>query len=155
MNEILFNRELALQQTSVCFDTEQIFAVIGIKRLRKTICQTVANANQNQTLCNVPPKQNVAIKKTVPIGAVFLLWEILTNAKVFLATKFVGAVLSLENINHANTNKTRLLALRYGLYSIQDLTHSTNSTSIVNQLTPASALSYKHIIPMFQYRKIL
>ena len=63
-----------------------------------------------------PPKQNIAIKKTVPIGAVFYFGKRLQNAKVFLATKFVGAVLSLENINHANMNKTRLLALRYRLY---------------------------------------
>ena len=111
-----FYLKLALQQQSIYFCTAQIFAVLSIKRLRKTICQTVVNANQNQTLCNVPPKQNVAIKKTVPIGAVFLLWETLAKCKSFPCTKFVGAVLNLENINHANMDKTRLLALRYRLY---------------------------------------
>ena len=63
-----------------------------------------------------PQNKTLQSKRLFSLEQSFYFGKRLQNAKAFLATKFVGAVLSLENINHADMNKTRLLALRYKLY---------------------------------------
>jgi len=55
-------------------------------------------------------------KRLFPLEQSFYFGKRLQNAKVFLATKFVGAVVSLEIVNHTNMKKRSLLTLRYKLY---------------------------------------
>ena len=59
-----------------------------------------------------PQNKTLQSKRLFLLEQSFYFGKLLQNAKAFIATKFVGAVLSLENINHANMNKTRLIALR-------------------------------------------